>query len=110
MTSPLVAYIDVDDTLVRSFGSKRIPIPAMIEHVRSLRGSGVLLYCWSSGGARYAEDSARELGIAECFVGYLPKPNIIVDDMPLERWPKLLQVHPNQAVSKTMSDYEAILS
>lgn len=31
--SPVI-YVDVDDTLVRSFGSKRIPIGAMVARVR----------------------------------------------------------------------------
>jgi hypothetical protein len=55
--SDLVAYVDVDDTLVRSFGSKRIPMPAMATHVRELHRAGVVLYCWSSGGAKYAAQS-----------------------------------------------------
>jgi hypothetical protein len=38
----LVVYVDVDDTLVRSVGSKRIPIPAAIEHVKDLAGAGIL--------------------------------------------------------------------
>jgi len=103
--SPLVAYVDVDDTLVRSFGSKRIPMTEMVRHVRELHAAGVVLYCWSSGGAVYAEASARELGIEACFAGFLPKPNVLVDDMPMERWPSLVRVHPNEAVSKTVDDY-----
>lgn len=27
---PIVIYVDVDDTFVRSAGSKRMPIPAMV--------------------------------------------------------------------------------
>lgn len=107
---PLVAYIDVDDTLVRSFGSKRIPMTEMVAHVRELHAAGVVLYCWSSGGARYAEESARELGIGACFEGFLPKPNVLVDDMPMERWPSFLRVHPNEAVSKTVDDYRGAIA
>jgi hypothetical protein len=36
-TRDLVAYVDVDDTLVRSFGSKRIPMTEMVRHVRELK-------------------------------------------------------------------------
>ncbi len=32
----LVVYFDVDDTLTRSVGTKVIPVPAVIEHVRDL--------------------------------------------------------------------------
>ena len=108
--SDLVAYIDVDDTLVRSFGSKRIPIPAVVQHVRDLHRAGVVLYCWSSGGAKYAEDSARELGLVACFSAFLPKPNIVVDDMPFASWPRMIRVHPNEAASKTAHDYVTELS
>lgn len=34
---PLVAFVDVDDTLVRSAGSKRIPTTSMVERVRELQ-------------------------------------------------------------------------
>ena len=63
MSEPLVVYVDVDDTLVRSVGSKRIPMVAVVEHVRALEDGGAVLYCWSTGGAAYAESTARELGI-----------------------------------------------
>ena len=39
----LVAYVDVDDTLVRSFGSKRIPMTEMVQYVRELNRDGVAL-------------------------------------------------------------------
>ena len=63
----LVAYVDIDDTLVRSFGSKRIPMTQMVRHVRELSRDGVVLYAWSSGGGDYARDAARELGLEDCF-------------------------------------------
>jgi len=50
----LIVYVDVDDTLMRSVGSKRIPMPRVVERVRKLRDDGALLYLWSSGGAEYA--------------------------------------------------------
>ena len=67
-----VIFVDVDDTLVRSFGSKRIPMPSVIARVRVLYEQGSMLYLWSSGGAEYAHSSAAELGIQDCFVGFLP--------------------------------------
>ena len=33
---PLVIYVDVDDTLVRSYGSRQIPITGVIERLRLL--------------------------------------------------------------------------
>ena len=73
----LVVYIDVDDTLVRSAGTKTMPIPNVVEHVRSLANAGAELYCWSSVGAEYARTTAYNLGIESCFANFLPKPNIV---------------------------------
>ena len=106
----IVVYIDVDDTLVRSSGGKRIPMSAMVAHVRELSGGAVILYCWSSGGADYARSSARELGIESCFVGFLPKPNVVIDDRAPEQWRRLICLHPAEAVSKTVQNYSAILT
>jgi FMN phosphatase YigB (HAD superfamily) len=69
---PIYVYVDVDDTFVRSASSKRIPMPAAIQHVRTLKEQGAILYCWSSGGANYAERSAAEFGIADCFEAFYP--------------------------------------
>src|SRR5215471_21827336 len=101
----LVVYVDIDDTLVRSAGSKRIPMPRVIAHVRELFQSGVALYAWSSGGAEYARTSARELGLEECFLGFLPKPNVLIDDQAPDEWRRFLHVHPSEAVSRTADDY-----
>lgn len=96
MNSPIpIIYVDVDDTLVRSIGTKRIPMPAVIARVRELWEQGAVLYCWSTGGAKYAEESARELGIAGCFVGFLPKPHWILDDQEPADWRGFRCVHPS---------------
>lgn len=94
-----VIFVDVDDTLIRSFGTKRIPIPSAIRYVREMFKAGHILYCWSRGGAHYSREVATELGIAECFVCFLPKPDIVFDD----RLEQLLDhcefVHPNNALA-----------
>jgi hypothetical protein len=36
---PVYIYVDVDDTLVRSVGKSRIPMAAVVEHVRNLKGT-----------------------------------------------------------------------
>lgn len=94
-----VIFVDVDDTLIRSFGTKRIPIPSAIRYVREMFNAGHILYCWSRGGADYSREVATELGIADCFVCFLPKPDIVVDD----RLEQLLDhcefVHPNNALA-----------
>lgn len=67
MSRPSVIFIDVDDTLVRSVGSTRIPMPEVIRQVRRLHENGHMLYLWSSGGGDYARRSAEELGIFGMF-------------------------------------------
>ena len=94
-----VVFVDVDDTLVRSVGSKRIPMTSVVAHVRELHASGHVLYLWSSGGAEYARKSAEELELAECFAGFLPKPQRIIDDQPVSDWVDFEHVYPLQASS-----------
>jgi hypothetical protein len=107
MSRQLCIYIDVDDTLVRSAGSKRIPIPSVIEHVRRLHADGAVLYCWSSGGAEYAQSTATEFGIASCFAGFLPKPQVIIDDQLVTDWPQFLHIYPSACA--TLDEYVAML-
>ena len=95
----MVIFVDVDDTLVRSVGTKRIPIPSVIEVVRQLKAQGDVLYCWSSGGSDYARASAKEFGLEDCFAGYLPKPEAMIHDQPVPAWRSLRHVYPLQANS-----------
>jgi hypothetical protein len=96
-------YVDVDDTLIRSFGSKRIPMGSTIALVRDLHANGAELYCWSSGGADYARASAEELGLTDCFRAFLPKPSVLLDDVELSQW-RVLQKHPTQCCSRTATE------
>jgi len=91
-----VVFVDVDDTLVRSAGTKRIPMPSVIQHVRDLKAQGVTLYLWSSGGGEYARQTAAELGLSGCFDGFLPKPNLIIDDQAVHEWRDCRYLHPAQ--------------
>ena len=109
MSRPLIIYVDVDDTLVRSFGSKRIVMSAVVQRVRELHAEGAVLYCWSSGGGEYARESAIELGLETCFEGFLPKPHVAIDDVRLEDWRELVQLHPNEAPSKSTSEIRRTL-
>jgi phosphoglycolate phosphatase-like HAD superfamily hydrolase len=102
---PFVIYVDVDETFVRSVSTKRIPMPSVIRHIRALKEQGAVLYCWSSGGSEYARESAQEFGIADCFVGFLPKPDMILDDQHIRDWRYLKCVHPNECDGKTLDDY-----
>ena len=89
-----IIYVDVDDTLVRSVGTKIIPIPSIISYVRREKQSGSELYCWSTGGAAYARAVAETLDLANCFTAFLPKPNIVLDDQEVADWRTCRQVHP----------------
>jgi predicted HAD superfamily phosphohydrolase YqeG len=84
--TPQIIYVDVDDTLVRSVGTKRIPMPRVIDRVRNLHAGGATLYLWSSGGGEYAKETAKELGISDLFTAFLPKPTLIIDDQPVSDW------------------------
>jgi hypothetical protein len=110
MGEPLVVFVDVDDTLVRSVGTKRIPMPAVIEHVRTLTEAGATLYCWSTGGADYAKAAATELGIGDCFVGFLPKPNVIIDDQDVSNWRGCVEVGPLAVAGAGLEDHVRALS
>lgn len=101
----LVVYVDVDDTLVRSVGHKRIPIPAAIEHVRAMHRADATLYCWSAGGAAYARATAQELGIDGLFTACLPKPHVMVDDQPPSAWPRCVVAHPLALHANSLADH-----
>lgn len=94
---PQVIFIDVDDTLIRSAGAKRIPIPAVISRVRQLKEEGEILYLWSSGGVEYCRATAVELRIDDCFAGFLPKPTVYIDDQPVHEWKYCRHLYPSQA-------------
>lgn len=89
---PPVIYVDVDGTLVRSEGTKTVPIPATVAMVRRLAELGVELYCWSTGGSDYALRMVEGLGLTACFKAFLPKPKLMIDDVAFERW--VVQLHP----------------
>ena len=109
MSRPLYIYVDVDETLVRNYGAKRIPMPNVIAHVKRLHEQGALMYCWSSGGADYARESAEALGVAHCFEAFLPKPQVLIDDVKLANWRLLTEVHPNSCDSYSLEDYRRLL-
>lgn len=97
--NPKIVFVDVDDTLVRSVGAKRIPMPGVVAAVRKLHEQGAELYLWSSGGGEYARASASELGILECFVAFLPKPHTYIDDQSVHEWRFCKHVLPANALN-----------
>jgi hypothetical protein len=103
---PLVVYVDVDDTLIRTAGGKRIPVSGVTEHVRALAAAGAELYCWSAGGGPYAQSVAEELGIAGLFAGFLPKPHLRLGDRALSEWQRVVEVHPTECGRWTAVAYQ----
>lgn len=102
-------YVDVDETLVRNYGTKRIPMPNVVNHIKQVHEQGAVLYCWSSGGAEYARQSAQELGLEYCFEGFLPKPQLLIDDVKLADWRYLSEIHPNTCDGYSIEDYKKLL-
>lgn len=101
----MIVYVDVDETLVRSVGTTRIPIPSVVEHIRQLKTDRAELYLWSAGGADYCRRTARELEIEDCFVTFLPKPRIMIDDQEVKDWVFCTTFHPSSCAGKTLQDY-----
>lgn len=101
----LNVFVDVDDTLVRSAGTKRIPIPSVIKHIRELHAQGAVFYCSCAGGAEYAQRSAEELGIDQCFTAFLPEPDILIDDQTITDWPRSILIHPVNCSVQSLDDY-----
>jgi hypothetical protein len=79
-------FIDVDGTLERrTLGFKRSSEP-MVRAIRKLHEDGARIYVWSSAGGDHAREAAEKAGIAALCAGFLPKPNILVDDKRPSRW------------------------
>ena len=64
---------------------------------RRLHAAGATLFLWSSGGADYCRNAAVELGLTDCFSGFLPKPTGYIDDQPVEEWRDCQHFYPMQA-------------
>jgi len=110
MKKPFYIYVDVDETFIRNYAAKQIPIPSVISHIKDLKEQGAILYCWSSGGAEYAKNKAKEFGLADCFIGFLPKPMVLIDDMKLSQWRNLIEIHPNECTYNSIDSYKEKLS
>lgn len=84
-------------------------MPDMVRQVRDLHAQGFTLYAWNSGGGDYARSTASELGVEGCFTGFLPKPNILIDDQKPAEWRRLIRIHPLHAPGKGAADSLAAL-
>lgn len=80
------------------------------ERIRALHAESALLCARSSGGADYARSTADELDLADCFVAYLPKPDVFVDDVRVEAWRNTVQLHPNEVAHRSLDDLRALVT
>jgi len=100
MVSPAleIVFVDVDDTLVRSAvrSASRSRCRGSRPGSEASGRNAVLLEHW---GAEYARVSAREVGLEDCFVSFLPKPTIMIDDQPPAEWRLCRCVHPFNVAS-----------
>ena len=94
---PLCIYIDVDGTLVQTTAGRRVPNQSLLCRLREWKAQGAILYCWSSGGADYAQRTAEELKVKACFAAFLTKPHALVDDQSIQHWPYFLELAPARA-------------
>ena len=80
--------------------SGRSASPYRIAAVRGLAAQGARLYLWSTGGATYARSTAVELGLCDCFVDFLPKPDAYIDDQTVQEWRDCRHVLPANAADE----------
>jgi hypothetical protein len=107
MTSPVVPcaaiYLDAEDTLVPSTADTRISPEKMVTRIRELARKGAGLYLWSRQGAEHARQVAAQRGIEDCFRGFLPKPEVIIDAQALEDW-RISEIHPVASTAVRLED------
>jgi hypothetical protein len=89
-------FIDIDDTMIRSIGTKRIPITDTIKFIKNIDTKIDSIYLWSRGGAEYTKEIADSLGIAHLISGFLPKPDVMIDDQRISDWAHLKQLYPTE--------------
>lgn len=90
-----IIYCDVDNTLIDHNNSPKKNTLKYLEYARS---KGAVLYLWSQGGADYCRDIANQLGITHWFKAFLPKPEIVVDDLPIKAPFISKHIHPIQLI------------
>ena len=106
MRDPII-YVDVDDTLVRTDGSKRIPVPAVIDHVRKLADKDDELYLWSEVALRTPvlrrTNSEAQVASERSFRSQM-------SSKVLNEWRRLLGMHPSNCQRTTLTEYKTRLS
>jgi len=61
------------------------------------------LFLWSRGGAEYARQTAVLLGIDPSISAFLPKPDVIIDNVEVREWSHVSVMHPNRLQHREIS-------
>lgn len=89
--NPLFVYVDVDETLIhKTPQGEEVPNPKVLRHIAELCRQGCHVYCWSTGGEHHAR------GVAGSFKGFLPKPQVFIDDQQAAEWEHFVHVWPDK--------------
>jgi hypothetical protein len=59
----------------------------VLEYLRSLDPEAWELFAWSERGSEAARVYAVEAGVEDLFSGFLPKPNVFLDEHGVDEWP-----------------------
>ena len=57
-----------------------------------------------------AQASAAEFGIENCFVAFMPKPNVLLDDQAVADWRLCMEVHPLSVSDTSPEQYWASIT
>ncbi len=96
----IVLYCDVDETLINHsdtgkltiidpYTGKKIRVNPNKEHIHILKKAtikGYSIIVWSFGGVLWAAAAIKALELEPYVSAVLPKPNLIMDDVPWEAW------------------------
>jgi len=108
-SNAICIYVDVDGTLIRHQGTNTQTNGELVLQAKKWKKEGALLYCWSSRGGEYAQRVARRLGIEDCFIGFLWKPHVLVDDQAINDWACLVHIYPPQACNYSVEKLNQLI-
>ena len=77
MNGKKIIFIDIDDTLVRTYGLKRIPIPKTIQAIFRFHKEGSEIYLWSNGGSDYCKKNSKRIRNRQMHYRIFTKANFI---------------------------------
>ena len=86
----------------------------VLEYLRGLDLEAWELFAWSDGGSEAARVHVVEAGVEDLFSGFLPKPNVLLDEHGVDEWPdvrvqapELLGAYTTESIT-VLESWEAI--